>query len=293
MSSVLRSISPAALLLAGLAAVSLHAPALAQTALPAKDPSASPSGSATESRRLFGIDGLEAVGLGAGVVHFPAYRGAKTTKTMVLPVPYLHYEGDFFKSDKYGMRGELFNNDRLELSISASLSPPTRGDVPERAGMPNLKPTVELGPQLDYTLIDGKTNPVNLRLRLPLRQAITVERSPKNAGVVFSPNLNLDVPVGAWNFGVVAGPIFASGKQHAYFYDVAQQYATASRPAYQAGAGYSGSQLLLSVSRKFRNLWLGSYVRYDSLHGAKFANSPLVAQKRYLTGGIALIGIYE
>ena len=283
---------PSAGLLLAVFAAGLHAPLHAQTALPAKDAAATPE-DGSGSRKLFGIEGLEGIGLGAGVVHFPAYRGAKTTKTMVLPVPYLHYEGDFFKSDKYGMRGELFNNDRIELSISASLSPPTRGNVPERAGMPDLKPTVELGPQLDFTLIDGKTHPVDLRLRLPVRQAFTVERSPGNAGVVFSPNLNLDVPLGKWKLGMVAGPIFASRKQHAYFYDVAPQYASASRPAYQASSGYSGSQLLFSLSRKYRNVWLGSYVRYDSLHGAKFANSPLVAQKRYVTGGIALIGIYN
>ena len=283
---------PSAGLLLAVFAAGLHAPLHAQTALPAKDAAATPE-DGSGSRKLFGIEGLEGIGLGAGVVHFPAYRGAKTTKTMVLPVPYLHYEGDFFKSDKYGMRGELFNNDRIELSISASLSPPTRSNVPERAGMPDLKPTVELGPQLDFTLIDGKTHPVNLRLRLPVRQAFTVERSSRNAGVVFSPNLNLDVPLGQWNLGMVAGPIFASRKQHAYFYDVAPKYASASRPAYQASSGYSGSQLLFSLSRKYRNVWLGSYVRYDSLHGAKFANSPLVAQKRYVTGGIALIGIYN
>jgi outer membrane scaffolding protein for murein synthesis (MipA/OmpV family) len=283
---------PSAGLLLAVFAAGLHAPLHAQTALPAKDAAATPE-DGSGSRKLFGIEGLEGIGLGAGVVHFPAYRGAKTTKTMVLPVPYLHYEGDFFKSDKYGMRGELFNNDRIELSISASLSPPTRGDVPERIGMPNLKPTVELGPQLDFTLIDGKTHPVNLRLRLPVRQAFTVERSPKNAGVVFSPNLNLDVPLGQWNLGMVTGPIFASRKQHAYFYDVAPEYASTSGPAYQAGAGYSGSQLLFSLSRKYRNLWFGSYIRYDSLHGAKFADSPLVAQKRYVTGGVALIGIYD
>ena len=142
-------------------------------------------------------------------------------------------------------------------------------------------------------VVQQHAHPVNLRLRLPVRQAFTVERSPRNAGVVFSPNLNLDVPLGQWNLGMVAGPIFASRKQHAYFYDVAPQYASASRPAYQASSGYSGSQLLFSLSRKFRNVWLGSYVRYDSLHGAKFANRPLVAQKRYVTGGIALIGIYN
>ena len=90
---------PSAGLLLAVFAAGLHAPLHAQTALPAKDAAATPE-DGSGSRKLFGIEGLEGIGLGAGVVHFPAYRGAKTTKTMVLPVPYLHYEGDFFKSDK-------------------------------------------------------------------------------------------------------------------------------------------------------------------------------------------------
>lgn len=268
-----------------------EAAAAAETIAPAAVPSG--SAGATASGALLGIAGLQGLGLGAGVVAFPAYRGASTTKTMVLPVPYLLYEGDFFKSDKYGMRGELFNNRRLELSISAALSPPIKSDVPERQGMPTLKPTAELGPQLDIILLDGKVEPVNLRLRLPLRQAFTLERHPRNAGLVFSPHLNLDAPLGGWNFGVVTGPIFASRRQHSYFYDVAPQYATATRPSYQTAGGYSGSQLLFSLSRKMGSLWAGAFIRYDDLHGARFVHSPLVTKKHYLTGGVALVGVYE
>ncbi|WHZ10537.1 MAG: hypothetical protein OJF60_000976 [Burkholderiaceae bacterium] len=247
----------------------------------------------TPTRALFGIQGLEGIGLGVGAIGYPAYRGAATRHGMILPVPYLHYEGDFFKSDKYGVRGDLFNSTRVELSISASLSPPVNSDVPERSGMPDLNPTVELGPQLDIILLDGKVEPVNLRLRLPVRQAITVERSPRSVGIVFSPNLNLDVPLRGWNLGMVTGPIFADRRQHAYFYDVAPQYATPVRPAYQSAGGYSGSQMLLSLSKKMDRLWFGAYLRYDDLHGAAFAGSPLVASKHYLTGGVALVGIYE
>lgn len=256
-------------------------------------PPAAEYGNRTPTRALLGIQGLEGIGLGVGAISYPAYRGAATRHGMLLPVPYLHYEGDFFKSDKYGVRGDLFNSTRVELSISASLSPPVNNDVPERSGMPNLQPTVELGPELDFILIDGKVEPVNLRLRLPVRQAITLERSPRSVGIVFSPNLNLDVPLRGWNLGMVTGPIFADRRQHAYFYDVAPQYATPVRPAYQSAGGYSGSQMLLSLSKKMDKLWFGAYLRYDDLHGAAFAGSPLVASKHYLTGGVALVGIYE
>ena len=281
----------AALALA-LAGISTHAGAQGADSASNSTPAAASAQSAPTGQ-LFGIEGLKGVGFGAAVVYYPAYRGAASTQTTVLPMPYLDYDGPFLKSDKYGLRGRLFDNERLELSVSASLSPPTRSNVPERAGMPDLKPTVELGPQLDITLINGKVNPVNLRVRLPVRQGITVERSPQNAGVVFSPNLNLDVPIDGWNLGMVTGPIFANRRQHAFFYDVPAPFATATRPAYQARGGYSGSQLLFSLSKKLKHLWLGGYVRYDSLHGAAFADSPLVSKKNYVTGGLALVGVYE
>ena len=58
--------------------------------------------------------------------------------------------------------------------------------------MPDLKPTVELGPAIDVTLWRAPTAGMKLSLRLPLRFAFTVERSPEYIGWLFSPKLNLD-----------------------------------------------------------------------------------------------------
>ena len=100
-------------------------------------------------------------------------------------------------------------------------------------------------------------------------------------------------PGSAWDIQRDNAVIFANRRQHAFFYDVPAPFATATRPAYQARGGYSGSQLLFSLSKKLKHLWLGGYVRYDSLHGAAFADSPLVSKKSYFTGGLALVGVYE
>ncbi|EEF23844.1 conserved hypothetical protein, partial [Ricinus communis] len=239
------------------------------------------SAHATESAPLW------EAGAGIAALTLPAYRGSDVTHNYVLPVPYLVYHGDFLKADKRGVRGQLFENDRLDLNISVSASPPTDDDVPQREGMPDLKPTVEFGPELDITLWDGNADIAFLKLRLPVRQAFTVEKNPQNAGIIFSPNLNADIrnPFGltGWTLGVVAGPIFATERQHAYFYGVDSRYATATRPAYEADGGYSGTQLLLSLSKRFNKLWLGAYVREDTLRGAVFADSPLVARDQYFS----------
>lgn len=233
--------------------------------------------------------------LGAGIAafSFPAYRGSDKVHNFAMPIPYFVYHGEFLKADRHGIRGSLFDSDRLDLTLSLSASPPTRtNDVPAREGMPNLKPTVEFGPQMDVTLWRSENRARFLKLRLPLRAAFTVENSPKEIGWIFSPNFNVDITdmpaLPGWNLGFVAGPIWATRKQHEYFYGVAPEFATASRAAYAASGGYSGSQFLAALSKRFDKTWVGAFARYDSLSGAAFDDSPLTERKSFAAAGVAL-----
>jgi outer membrane scaffolding protein for murein synthesis (MipA/OmpV family) len=96
-----------------------------------------------------------------------------------------------------------------------------------------------------------------------------------------------------WNLGFVAGPIYATKKQHDYFYGVAPQYATATRPAYSASSGYSGTQFLASLSKRFDKTWVGAFVRYDTLRGATFIDSPLVARRNFAAAGVAVSWVLD
>lgn len=232
-------------------------------------------------------------GVGVAAFSFPAYRGSDERQNFAMPVPYFTYHGDFFKADRHGLRGSLFDSDRVDLTLSLSASPPTDSDdIRRRAGMPDLKPTAEFGPQLDVALWRSETRARFLKLRLPVRSAFTLESSPQAIGWIFSPNLNLDVTdlpgMPGWNLGLVAGPIFATKKQHEYFYGVDPRYATAARPAYDASGGYSGTQFLASLSKRYASTWVGAFVRYDTLAGASFDDSPLVAKKHFAAAGIAV-----
>lgn len=232
-------------------------------------------------------------GIGAAAISFPAYRGSDKVHNFVVPVPYFTYHGDFLKADRQGIRGSLFESDKLELNLSLSASPPTKSDdVSVRNGMSDLEPTAEFGPQLDYTFWRSDNRARFIKLRLPVRAAFTVERSPENIGWIFSPNINLDVTdisgFPGWNLGVLAGPIYATKKQHQYFYGVDTQYATASRPAYDAKGGYSGTQFLTSLSKRFDRTWAGAYLRYDSLRGTAFDDSPLLARRSFVSFGVAI-----
>ena len=233
------------------------------------------------------------IGAGVAAFSFPSYRGSDQTNNFLMPVPHFTYHGDFLKADRHGIRGSFFDSDRIDLTVSAALSPPANSDdIAARSGMPDLKASFEIGPQIDLTLWRSANRARFVKLLLPVRAAFTVEGSPKDIGWVFHPKLNMDVTdipgLAGWNLGLLAGPLFGDKRQHAYYYSVAPQYATAGRPAYEAASGYAGMQYLAALSKRFPKYWVGAFVRYDNLSGATFENSPLVRQKDYVAGGIAI-----
>jgi outer membrane scaffolding protein for murein synthesis (MipA/OmpV family) len=236
------------------------------------------------------------LGLGVGMVAFNDYRGAATSHALPTPVPYFVYRGHFLKSDRNGARAEFFSRPRVEFSLSVSGTTPVRNNS-TRAGMPDLKSTLEVGGSLDVHLWHSDDRHLHLDLRLPARAAITVESSPRMVGAYATPQFNLDIEQypgsDGWKLGLLAGPLFATERYNDYFYTVAPQYATPGRPAYDAPGGYAGMEMLASLTRRFPRYWLGAYARYDTLAGATFTGSPLVTKNSYWAGGFGFAWIID
>jgi len=231
------------------------------------------------------------LGIGAGALRLPHYRGSDQSNEWLLPVPYVVYRGDIFKADREGARAVLLDAKRVEVDLSAALSAPTRSeDSDARRGMPDLAPTFELGPNVNWTLASGRG--WKFDLRLPVRAAFTIESNPQAIGWVAAPNLNVDVEAGGWNVGLRAGPVYGSRRFHGYYYDVAPNQVTPTRPEYRASAGSGGADWTVGVSRRFERHWVGAFVRYDLLRGATFVDSPLVRQRHNLAFGIAVSWVF-
>ena len=231
------------------------------------------------------------LGLGVAGLRLPDYRGSDQSRSYLLPLPYIIYRGTWLKADRDGARALLVDTQRVKVDVSVAASTPTRSrDNVAREGMPNLAAVGEIGPNLNLTLAASAADRWRLDLRLPLRAAVTLQRSPKFIGTTFSPHLNLDLGGvgGGWNVGLLTGPLFADRKYHEHFYDVDAAYATPERPAYKAHGGYAGWQALTAASRRFGNTWVGGFVRYDSLRGAAFEDSPLVRRHSSLTFGFGV-----
>lgn len=237
------------------------------------------------------------LGFGATGFTLPDYRGSDERRGYLYPLPFLVYRGESLRVDRQGVRRIFFESDRVQFDFSLNGTPPVDSSTNQtRQGMPNLDPTLEIGPLVNITLLRDKAEGTQLDLRLPMRSVIATDFShARGAGWVFSPNLALnmrpDAGGGRWNLGVNTGPIFATSKYHEYYYGVAPPFATPDRPAYSARGGYSGWMGLVSLSRRYQKVWVGGFARYDVLSGAVFEDSPLVRRKSATMAGIAVAWI--
>jgi MipA family protein len=235
------------------------------------------------------------LGLGVAGVRFPDYRGSDQSNFFALPLPYIAYRGAFLRADSDGARAILFAGKRVTIDVSVSASVPTRSQHNDaREGMPDLAGTFEIGPNVNVELWQSNDKRLKVEFRMPLRQAITLESHPHSAGLTLSPNINIDARdfIGGWKLGALIGPLFGNQRQHQYFYGVDPEFATPDRPAYDAPGGYSGWRAIAALSRRYGRLYVGGFVRYDDLHGATYAASPLIRTDHAFTAGFGLSWIF-
>ena len=90
---------------------------------------------------------------------------------------------------------------------------------------------------------------------------------------------------------MLAGPMFSDRRYNQYFYGVDPAFATAGRPAYNAGGGYAGTQLIAALSKRYRDFWIGGFAKWDTLNNAVFADSPLVKTNQSFAAGFAVAWI--
>lgn len=231
-------------------------------------------------------------GLGVGTLYLSDYRGSDELSAYVLPVPYINYNGDVFKIDESGIHSRIFGTDRILLDLSLAGGVPVGGDNNARDGMPNLDPTVELGPSIDFKIWPGHRNNHSVWLRVPVRAVFSVSLTETaQQGWTLSPFLEYRVRhvnfLDRWELSLAAGPLFGDEAYHNYFYEVEPAHATASRQAYEPGGGYAGSRFTLTLQRRYDHFWIGVFARYDTLSGAAFTGSPLVKETNYFAMGIA------
>ncbi|SFG10018.1 Outer membrane scaffolding protein for murein synthesis, MipA/OmpV family [Duganella sp. CF458] len=228
------------------------------------------------------------VGLFGGAASTPAYPGSADRESRALVLPMLIYRGKVLRADRSGVSARLFDTERVDLDLGFQMSLPARSDdVPARAGMPDLNSLLEFGPRLKV-LLSEPSAANRVRLELPLRMPLELGNGFRRQGLVFEPRVVFETSGSdqRWNADANLGMVFGNARLNQYFYEVAPQYATASRPAYEAKAGLMMTRVGLSLSHALTPDWrVFGFTRYDNYTHAANRDSPLFRKNSGLSIG--------
>ncbi|MGL4576286.1 MAG: MipA/OmpV family protein [Burkholderiaceae bacterium] len=230
-------------------------------------------------------------GLVSGAVSTPAYPAATERSSRGLALPYFIYRGEVFRADRDGIGARLLRteNTQLDVGFAASL-PADSEDVAVRRGMPDLGTLVEFGPRLNVTLARPAPGS-RIKLELPLRAVLEFNSGVRGQGFAFEPEVayetrNIGAGVG---LSASASLVFGDRKLGNYFYGVQPQFATATRPAFDASAGLIASRVSLTASRNLnRDVTVFGFVRLESYAGAANKDSPLYTKSSGTSAGFGL-----
>jgi outer membrane scaffolding protein for murein synthesis (MipA/OmpV family) len=237
------------------------------------------------------------IGLGGGVLRIPDYRGAQDARVYPYPFAIPFYRGKYLRSDEDGVRGEVLVSKRVKFDFSLDGNVPVKSDdALVRQGMPDLAPTFQIGPALNIKLWHSAQERSSFIAFLPLRVAIAVDFPDlHHIGYTFSPRLNfnrkVDLFSGQWRMGIGIGLEYGSETFHDYYYQVDPQYTTPTRPAYDAQGGFAGYRSIFTFYRRFTDMWVSFYGRYDRIDNAVFEESPLAVRKDGTTVGFLVTWI--
>ncbi|MEE4245782.1 MAG: MipA/OmpV family protein [Kangiellaceae bacterium] len=242
---------------------------------------------ASEDSTTFSVE----YGIGLSVIDVPQYAGSNESINFALPFPYAVIESDKLKINREGVRSELFdyNNWSLNLSFAGQL-PLDSDDSNARRGMPDLEWMALAGPALNYQFVETDSNNVKFSLPLHLAFEFTSE-SVNGMGYELAPSVRWEHTIASddtiWRSILMATRYYSDEKLNDYYYSVAPQFANSERAAYSSESGLGGYQMMLGITRRHNDIWIGSFFRYRSVSSAVFSDSPLVKQNYNWYVGVA------
>lgn len=232
------------------------------------------------------------IGVGGGALRIPDYRGAGQSGTYPYPFIMPIYRGRHLQADEEGIKGILGESDRFRLDFSVYGSVPVSSDNDARKGMDDLDPLLEIGPMLRYKAWKANDPQQSVIIDAPVRAGIAIGNGVDYVGYAVTPRISYRREIGlfdrAWKWSISGEGLWGSEGLHRYYYQVDPVDATATRPAYQADAGYGGTRFRTSVYHRDRKKLISFYAVYDNVNGAVFEDSPLVEQSGGFTVGFVV-----
>ena len=229
------------------------------------------------------------LGLGVAGVRFPDYRGSDQSP-LLRAAAALHRLPRRAAARRPRRRAgdpvRRRSGSTVDISVVGLGADAQPATTTRARACPTCAGTFEIGPNLNVELWQSADQRLKVEFRLPLRAGDHARDAIRTAlGLTLSPNINLDAarlhrrlePRRADRAAVrrpaPAPVLLRRGRR--------SSRRRSGRPTRPPAATPAGGAIA-ALSRRFGNLWIGGFVRYDDLRGAVFAPSPLVRRDHAL-----------
>jgi MipA family protein len=231
------------------------------------------------------------LGLAGAAGQLPAYPGSADRVSRFLILPYVVYRGEIFRADRETTGARLIKTDDFEFDIGfgGSLGASSK-EVTARQGMPSLGTSLEFGPRLKYVLA-RPTADSRLTFSLPVRTVIEFKGGLKQRGIVAEPEVSFNKfnAFAGWGLSITGSALFGNERLQNYLYGVPLQFATTTRPAYQAKAGFVGTRFTVATSRSLSpESTVALFARWDNSASAANVDSPLHLKNNGFSVGVGI-----
>ncbi len=222
--------------------------------------------------------------------HQQAYPGSKQHVNSGIVLPFLIYRGDWLRSEQggVGVRALRTATTEIDVGLAGSFGSAPR-DNDARRGMPRIGTLAELGPRVKWDLGPGFGGG-RWRATLPLRLVLDVDHGLQDRGLALEPDISWGRRSSSgWGYGVNLGLMIGSRRLAETFYEVAPQYVTPTRPAYEAKAGLISTRVGINAFKPLSPDWrFFVFARVDTVKGAANRSSPLVDKPTGASVGLGL-----
>ena len=258
-------------------------------ALPAAAGSPEPMGTTAD-------DALWEMRLAGFTRYGAAYPAAGESQLNVVPLPFPIYRGRILRvgdNTEKPIRTRIFRRDRIKLDIDFGLNfSVDSDDIDERAGMPDLDFMLEVGPELELQVAERYFGG-DVFVAGQIRGALSFDGlDPEWRGSVISAELKHKRQLWTPRTELLTRitPEWASNDYMDYFYGVAQEFATAERPAYRARSGYLGTTVSWVLGHSFsRRFEVRTGLKLALHSGASNEDSPLFVDDTTTSGYVAFL----
>lgn len=224
------------------------------------------------------------VGLGYGYIDSVDYPGSKDPNIAQLGLPFFIYRSPILRVGDGGVGAVAVEEPRLQLDVSlggALNAESEPGSV--REGFPDLDLLIELGPRLQYKLVDrqwdnGTSSEItwDSEFRAVLAtdfKGIRAQGFVIGSGLAFRQRAIAGDKI---DFILNADISFADQRYNDYLYSVPTEFVTDQRERYEAKAGYVESRLFLGLAiRPIESLRIFTGVAAFNYANSANRNSPL------------------